>query len=209
MINSYDILSTTVLLILLGILCLTTVPTIPQPRAFFHLLLCSGRFCWKLFVQNFAGFFLEFEESPSCDGLRDVQRTIYYGSPSSVGLSCWEMEEVFLLFWWFEASSVLQSGVQQTNLSLWLVMTTKGPAPTATTKLPPRSGRLSSEILAKMDRRSVAAHPWHDLEIGNYSLHFSSWQGSQSSSSDVLGVVKPGDAFALQDILLALWDIFS
>jgi inorganic pyrophosphatase len=45
-------------------------------------------------------------------------------------------------------------------------MTTKGPAPTATAKLPPRSGRLSSEILAKMDRRSVAAHPWHDLEIG-------------------------------------------
>jgi hypothetical protein len=44
-INSYDILSTTVLLILSGILCLTTVPTIPQPRAFFHLLLCSGRFC--------------------------------------------------------------------------------------------------------------------------------------------------------------------
>jgi hypothetical protein len=60
-----------------------------------------------------------------------------------------------------------------------------------------------------MDRRSVAAHPWHDLEIGNYSLHFSSWQGSHISSSDVLGVGKPGDAFALQDILLALWDIFS
>jgi hypothetical protein len=54
-----------------------------------------------------------------------------------------------------------------------------------------------------MDRRSVAAHPWHDLEIGNYSLHFSSWQGSHSSSSDVLGIVKPGDAFALQDIFVS------
>jgi hypothetical protein len=71
--------------------------------------------------------------------------------------------------------------VQQTNLSLWLVMTTKGPAPTATAKLPPRSGRLSSEILAKMDRRSVAAHPWHDLEIGNYSLHSAADRGPISA----------------------------
>jgi inorganic pyrophosphatase len=45
--------------------------------------------------------------------------------------------------------------------------TTNGPAPTAApVKLPPHSGHLRSEILATMDRRSVAAHPWHDLEIG-------------------------------------------
>lgn len=27
--------------------------------------------------------------------------------------------------------------------------------------------RLNERILSSMSRRSVAAHPWHDLEIGN------------------------------------------
>lgn len=27
--------------------------------------------------------------------------------------------------------------------------------------------RLNERILSTMSRRSVAAHPWHDLEIGN------------------------------------------
>ncbi len=51
-----------------------------------------------------------------------------------------------------------------------MMTTTNGPAPTAApVKLPPHSGHLRSDILATMDRRSVAAHPWHDLEIGNSS----------------------------------------
>lgn len=27
--------------------------------------------------------------------------------------------------------------------------------------------KLNERILSSMSRRSVAAHPWHDLEIGN------------------------------------------
>lgn len=30
-----------------------------------------------------------------------------------------------------------------------------------------RAPRLNERILSSMSRRSVAAHPWHDLEIGN------------------------------------------
>jgi inorganic pyrophosphatase len=28
--------------------------------------------------------------------------------------------------------------------------------------------RLNERILSSLSRRSVAAHPWHDLEIGTY-----------------------------------------
>ena len=28
--------------------------------------------------------------------------------------------------------------------------------------------RLNERILSSLSRRSVAAHPWHDLEIGNF-----------------------------------------
>ena len=31
---------------------------------------------------------------------------------------------------------------------------------------------LNERILNSMSRRSVAAHPWHDLEIGNVYWHF-------------------------------------
>lgn len=31
---------------------------------------------------------------------------------------------------------------------------------------------LNERILSSMSRRSVAAHPWHDLEIGTISLGF-------------------------------------
>lgn len=33
----------------------------------------------------------------------------------------------------------------------------------------PRHPRLNERILSSMTRRSVAAHPWHDLEIGIHS----------------------------------------
>lgn len=33
--------------------------------------------------------------------------------------------------------------------------------------------KLNERILSSLSRRSVAAHPWHDLEIGN-SLNFES-----------------------------------
>lgn len=31
-----------------------------------------------------------------------------------------------------------------------------------------RAPLLNERILSSLSRRSVAAHPWHDLEIGNY-----------------------------------------
>jgi inorganic pyrophosphatase len=33
--------------------------------------------------------------------------------------------------------------------------------------------RLNERILSSMSRRSVAAHPWHDLEIGILVEHIS------------------------------------
>ena len=58
-------------------------------------------------------------------------------------------------------------------------MTTNGAAPAVTVKPQPapqppkfQSTPLNQRILATMERRSVAAHPWHDLEIGNF---FSAW----------------------------------
>lgn len=42
------------------------------------------------------------------------------------------------------------------------------PAPPQASPAPPmRAPRLNERILSSMSRRSVAAHPWHDLEIGN------------------------------------------
>ena len=56
-------------------------------------------------------------------------------------------------------------------------MTTNGAAPAVTVKPQPapqppkfQSTPLNQRILATMERRSVAAHPWHDLEIGNFFL---------------------------------------
>lgn len=46
-----------------------------------------------------------------------------------------------------------------------------GPQPTVTVKL---GGMLplNQKVLASLDSRNVAAHPWHDLEIGElYSSH--------------------------------------
>lgn len=31
--------------------------------------------------------------------------------------------------------------------------------------------KLNERILSSLSRRSVAAHPWHDLEIGNHVFH--------------------------------------
>jgi len=31
--------------------------------------------------------------------------------------------------------------------------------------------KLNERILSSLSRRSVAAHPWHDLEIGIFILH--------------------------------------
>lgn len=65
------------------------------------------------------------------------------------------------------------------------IMTTNGAAPAVTVKQPhpkatPPRTPLNDRILATMERRSVAAHPWHDLEIGVYSipplLLHASWQ---------------------------------
>lgn len=33
-----------------------------------------------------------------------------------------------------------------------------------------RAPRLNERILSSLSRRSVAAHPWHDLEIGSFSF---------------------------------------
>ncbi|KAL6290611.1 hypothetical protein ACE6H2_008121 [Prunus campanulata] len=35
---------------------------------------------------------------------------------------------------------------------------------------PQRAPKLNERILSSLSRRSVAAHPWHDLEIGTYNL---------------------------------------
>ena len=35
---------------------------------------------------------------------------------------------------------------------------------------PRPSPRLNERILSSLSRRSVAAHPWHDLEIGTYPM---------------------------------------
>ena len=32
---------------------------------------------------------------------------------------------------------------------------------------PRRPAKLNERILSSLSRRSVAAHPWHDLEVGN------------------------------------------
>lgn len=33
----------------------------------------------------------------------------------------------------------------------------------------PRAPRLNERILSSLSKRTVAAHPWHDLEIGIYA----------------------------------------
>lgn len=38
-------------------------------------------------------------------------------------------------------------------------------------KLQRPTPRLNERILSSLSRRSVAAHPWHDLEIGIFSNH--------------------------------------
>lgn len=54
-------------------------------------------------------------------------------------------------------------------------MTSNGPAPSdgapVKKQIPKfQSTPLNQRILSTMDRRSVAAHPWHDLEIGEFTL---------------------------------------
>jgi inorganic pyrophosphatase len=36
----------------------------------------------------------------------------------------------------------------------------------ASAEQPKRAPKLNERILSSLSRRSVAAHPWHDLEIG-------------------------------------------
>jgi inorganic pyrophosphatase len=45
----------------------------------------------------------------------------------------------------------------------------------AAAEQPKRAPKLNERILSSLSRRSVAAHPWHDLEIGarlNYPFFF-------------------------------------
>jgi inorganic pyrophosphatase len=45
----------------------------------------------------------------------------------------------------------------------------------ASAEQPKRAPKLNERILSSLSRRSVAAHPWHDLEIGarlNYPFFF-------------------------------------
>lgn len=35
-----------------------------------------------------------------------------------------------------------------------------------------RAPRLNERILSSLSKRSAAAHPWHDLDIGTYSFIF-------------------------------------
>lgn len=35
---------------------------------------------------------------------------------------------------------------------------------------PTPTPKLNERILSSLSRRSVAAHPWHDLEIGTYNF---------------------------------------
>ena len=39
-------------------------------------------------------------------------------------------------------------------------------------KLQRPAPRLNERILSSLSRRSVAAHPWHDLEIGKRNMRF-------------------------------------
>ena len=39
-------------------------------------------------------------------------------------------------------------------------------AAAASEEQPKRAPKLNERILSSLSRRSVAAHPWHDLEIG-------------------------------------------
>lgn len=39
-------------------------------------------------------------------------------------------------------------------------------AAAAAAEQPKRAPKLNERILSSLSRRSVAAHPWHDLEIG-------------------------------------------
>ena len=53
-----------------------------------------------------------------------------------------------------------------------------------------RAPRLNERILSSLSRRSVAAHPWHDLEIGEpiAPLNLSSPISSSSLLQDTRGV---------------------
>ena len=53
-----------------------------------------------------------------------------------------------------------------------------------------RGPRLNERILSSLSRRSVAAHPWHDLEIGEpiAPLNLSSPISSSSLLQDTRGV---------------------
>lgn len=34
-----------------------------------------------------------------------------------------------------------------------------------------KAPKLNERILSSLSRRQVAAHPWHDLDIGNFTCH--------------------------------------
>lgn len=46
-------------------------------------------------------------------------------------------------------------------------MTASVESPNMSPESRPSQVKLNERIIASMSRRSIAAHPWHDLEIGN------------------------------------------
>lgn len=47
-------------------------------------------------------------------------------------------------------------------------MNASAESPDMTPESGPSTIKLNERIIASMSRRAVAAHPWHDLEIGNW-----------------------------------------
>ena len=81
----------------------------------------------------------------------------------------------------------------------------------AAAEQPKRAPKLNERILSSLSRRSVAAHPWHDLEIGarlNYPfLPFLEPSSSKQHMLNEFGYAGPGApaVFNVVSIIIALY----
>jgi hypothetical protein len=82
---------------------------------------------------------------------------------------------------------------------------------TAAAEQPKRAPKLNERILSSLSRRSVAAHPWHDLEIGarlNYPFLVFAFPAPSSSKHmlNEFGYAGPGApaVFNVVSIIIAL-----
>ena len=87
----------------------------------------------------------------------------------------------------------------------------KTAAAAAAAEQPKRAPKLNERILSSLSRRSVAAHPWHDLEIGarlNYPfLPFLEPSSSKQHMLNEFGYAGPGApaVFNVVSIIIALY----